>query len=237
MAENELAALYQVHLIDEALLTMKQRATVLDGGKSIRAEFESLKSEKSAELKALADLESGIATAEQKAKDYREKAAAIERHLFSGKVVNPKEIAGYETEMAQFKKMADDAEWQGIELTEQLPEVKATAMVVKRELQKLAKAYEARQVSDREEGKLLQEEYKAKQEQRGSAAARVSKNLLATYDAVRAKMGTGMGLVAGKACGACGTNIPTKMLEIVREDKVASCPSCHRILFEVVPSA
>lgn len=237
MHENDLASLYQVHLIDEAILNLKARAGALDGGKAIRAQFEALKAEKAPELQALETLEKGIAEAEQKAKSYRDKAATIEKHLFSGKVVNPKEIAGYETELAQFKKMADDADWHALELGEQLGPVRSAAQAAKKELQALAKEYERRKVSDQGEAVELQTAYKEANAQRGPAAARVSQALLAQYDAIRQKAGTGMGLVRESACGSCGTELPTKLLQSVREDKVMTCPSCHRILFSVVPGA
>ena len=71
---------------------------------------------------------------------------------------------------------------------------------------------------------------------RESKAGAVSASLLKKYTAIRDKR-NGLAIVAvtGSVCRGCFMNIPPQLYnDLMKEDKLISCPTCHRIMFHEV---
>ena len=63
--------------------------------------------------------------------------------------------------------------------------------------------------------------------------AEVPAGLRAKYDAIRNRQGgIGMARIGKKGnCEMCGTSLPTKVIEDVKDDRTVTCEECHRILY------
>lgn len=217
---------------------MRRRAAALDGGKALRAEYERVRTENSETLDRETSLKKELADLELRVKGARDKLKEIDKKLFSGAIVNPKEVTAYEAEIANLKKRIDADETRELEIMEALPEASNAAKAVKLKLQKIAAAFEEKKKSDVEQGESLQTEYRVLAGQRPRIIEKIPAGLLAQYEAIRKKQdGIGMAEVLGESCGACGTNIPTKVLDALDRDNLMTCESCHRILFKPVPGA
>ncbi len=236
MPESPLYDLYRLHLVDAALEGMKRRANALDGGKSLLQAISAIKAEHGMVLTKPKKLEESIKELEGTNAGYVTKIKAFEKELYGGNVVNAKEAAGYEAEIASLKKIIAQHEDEMMAMMEELPVAQELAKPKMREMQALAKQFEAKKAADIEEGKSLQLQYNAKAKERAPLAAAVQKPLLSQYDMIRAKYGgLGMGVLSGSACGACGTLLPTKVIESLNHDRIVTCESCHRILIKLVP--
>jgi len=68
---------------------------------------------------------------------------------------------------------------------------------------------------------------------RESKASAVSASLLKKYTAIRDKRnGVAIVPVTGGVCRGCFMNIPPQLYnDLMKEDKLISCPTCHRIMF------
>jgi hypothetical protein len=68
---------------------------------------------------------------------------------------------------------------------------------------------------------------------RESKASDVSASLLKKYTAIRDKRnGLAVVAVTNSVCRGCFMNIPPQLYnELMKEDKLISCPTCHRIMF------
>ena len=79
----------------------------------------------------------------------------------------------------------------------------------------------------------LEREFARLNKLRPEAAKIVNPTLLARYENVRQRhAGVGMSEVTKKgACSGCGTNLPERTLQALREDKVGACEACHRLLY------
>ena len=217
---------------------MKKRAGALDGGKSILAQISALRQEHKLEIEAPELITAELKELDAKSAIHRAKIKELEKQLYGGSVVNSKEAAGYEQEIAHLKGLIEANETRSLELMEEEPNARATAKPFQVQLQGMAKAYEAKKASDQKEAVQLQNDFKAKSAERPPLAAEVPAPLLAQYDLIRHKYGgTGMGVITGTACGACGTQLPTKLLESLDHDRVVTCESCHRILIKLVPGS
>lgn len=237
MADSPLYELYRLHLVDSALEDMKKRAAALDGGKAILAEISRYKTEHAEALEAPKHLEAEIKDLESRSQAHLAKIKHLEKELYGGSVVNAKEAAGYEQEIATLKGLRSQHEDRELELMELLPAAEEAAKPHQQRLSQLAKAFEQKKQSDIAESEQLKKAYAEKSKERAPLAAAVSSGLLAQYDAIRKKHGgIGMGVVQGANCGACGNNLPTKVLDWLNSDKVITCESCHRILIKLVPT-
>lgn len=238
MPESPLYALYRLHQVDFALLDMKKRAASLDGGKSIAEEVAKIKAWNKVTLEKPAAIEAEIKDLESRNAIHAEKIKSLEKQLYGGSVVNAKEAAGYEQEITNLKSTIEKNELKVLQLMEELPIAKETAQPILIQISNLVKQYTAKKKSDQEEAVELQAAYKKKAAERAPLAAEVEKPLLAQYDAIRQKYGgIGMGVVEKNSCGACGTLLPTKIVEVLDHDKIVTCESCHRLLIKLVPGS
>jgi len=233
MADLELRKLWKLHLVDHQLADIRQRAAALDPGRKILAELASLNTKleaQSAHVKTLVGNQTDIEL-EQKSLD--DKLKRIDKELYGGKVVNTKEVALLEKEIAHLKSMKGDLDVKLLEIWEALPAAKKELAAVQAlvatkngelaEFQKKVLVVKAQ----------LEKEFKERAELRPRLAREVAASMLDRYEAIRQKHGgIGMAGVSRKSsCEACGTNVPVKSVENSKEGKIVTCEACHRILY------
>ncbi|OJU65262.1 MAG: hypothetical protein BGO01_15460 [Armatimonadetes bacterium 55-13] len=233
MASAELRRLWKLHLIDVAIYEIRARAASLDPGKKILAEIEALKKTLEDKGGRAKTLSAELQDLELQQKSADDKIAKIDKELYSGKVVNPREVENYEKELESLRKNRGSHDERILELWELVPPAKAEA-------EKIEKALEAKRAELAEHQKKavalknqLESSFKQRMAERPAAAKEVDANLLAKYEAIRKKLdGVGMAEVIKRSqCGACGTLLPERTLQACLDDKVVTCESCHRILY------
>lgn len=231
MSVLDLRKLHQLHLIDLAIFEIKKKAAGLDPGRAIQAEIAALTKlaeQKSAELHVL--------TAEQKDLELRQqsidaKLKKIDTDLYSGKIVNPREVEtlGKETENLKAQRLKlDDRLY---ELMEQIPPIKDAVKTAEAPIEAKKIELAAHQKKVMAMKHTLEEEYKKNVAARPAAEKAVTAHMLSRYNAVKKNSGIGMTDVKGNSCMACGMNLPVKNLEVAREGRIATCDACHRILY------
>jgi uncharacterized protein len=230
----ELQRLWKLAQVDRALVDVRARAAALDPGKKLMAELQALeKVEQEVGGKARALL------AEQRDLElqqlgFQEKLKRIDKELYGGKVVNPREVEHLEKETAALKRQRDAHDERLLELMEELPPAQEAAAGVESKIAEKKKQLAERRKQALVEKANLEAEYKRLNEARPAVAEAVrNPSLMARYDAIRQRHGgIGMAQVTKKhSCGECGTNLPTKTVESAKEDRVVMCESCHRILY------
>ncbi len=232
MASDELRRLWKLHQIDVGLQEVRSRAAHLDPGKAEMAELakiEAQEAEATSKAKALAAELSDLELA-QKAID--DKIKKIDRELYGGKVVNPREVENIEKEIAALKRQRGGSDERILKLWEETPPAKAAAEEsAKRVEAAKQKLQERRKIALSEKSKL-EKEYATLMAQRPEAAKAVSASLLARYESIKQKHdGIGMAQVLKTRCTGCGTQVPERIMDALKNDRIASCESCHRILY------
>jgi len=233
MASADLLHLWKLHLIDAALVQIRAQASALDPGREIMTRMEA--AQKAADDKSRASklLSSELTDLELKQKSIDDKVKKFEKDLYGGKVVNPREVENINKEIALLNKQRGDLDLRILELWELTPPAKVEADaaqkavdVLKEELREFQKGVLAQKTK-------LEADFKSYSSQRGTAASAVPPALIARYDAIRSRHGgIGMSRISKKStCGQCGTSLPTKVVEDVKEDKLVTCEECHRILY------
>jgi predicted nucleic acid-binding Zn-ribbon protein len=233
MASSDLHSLWKLHLIDSALVDIRARAAALDPGRSQMAKVEAAQKayeEKSAEAKALSG---ELTDLELKQKGIDDKIKKFEKDLYGGKVVNPREVEAINKEIALLKKQRGESDVRILELWELVPPAKEAAEKELKVVEGLKNELMDHQKTVLASKAKMEQEFKEASARRAAAAAEVPAGILAKYDAIRNRHG-GIGMsriTKSGSCGACGTNLPTKVVEDAKDDRVVTCESCHRILY------
>lgn len=233
MASADLRRLWKLHLIDVAIQEIRNRAANLDVGQKFLKEIEVLNAEyadKGGKAKALS---AELHDLELQQKTIDDKLAKIEKELYGGKIVNPREVENFEKEIEILKRQRSSFDERILELWEIVPPARAVADKIEAAIadkQKLVAEQRKKAVAIKTQ---LEADFKQRTAERPAAAKEVNPSLLAKYEAIRPNHdGIGMAeFVKGRQCGGCGTLLPERTLQNAKDDKVVTCETCHRILY------
>lgn len=233
MSSLELRRLHQLHLIDAAIVEIKSRAAALDPGRKLQAAIQQLQAQLDSAGERLRTLQGEQADLELKQQGIDAKLQKIDKEMYGGSVVNPREVENLEKEVANLKRQRGELDGRLLELWEAIPPVQKDVQDLESQKTKLKQDLAVHQKKVLQEKELLEAAFRQRQQDRPAALAQVPKPLLVRYDAIRQKAG-GIGMadvVRNGFCGSCGTHLPEKLIEGAREGRVMTCESCHRILY------
>lgn len=233
MSFADLRNLHRLHLIDAAIVEIRKRAAALDPGRAIHTELKTLESTWEAAQEAARALSAEQSDLELQQKALEAKAAQIDKELYSGKVVNPREVEALQKDLASLKKRRSDMDGRLLELMDLLPPAKDAADEAKALVEAKRADLSTHQKKVLQVKSELERQFKEISEKRADAAGEVPKVMLDRYEMVRQKAG-GVGMadvVRGGYCGMCGTHLPEKLIEGAKDGRLVTCESCHRLLY------
>jgi predicted nucleic acid-binding Zn-ribbon protein len=235
MADTGLFALYKLSLVDTALYELKQRASHLDVGHQELDALKRLQAEAEAGRSGAAKRQAALTKdLELQAESMRERLKRLDKDLYGGSVVNPREVEKIEEEVKALKAQIDDLDTRLLQLYESQPRLDAAREEESRVIEDLKKAIARKQAQAKAEHEALQAAYRTKAAERGPLAERVPQPLLETYERLRAKLGIGLATVTDQQrCSQCGVHVPEKTMEMIVQDRVVQCEQCRRILFRL----
>jgi uncharacterized protein len=231
---EELQRLWRLAEIDRKLVEIRMRAASFDAGQKLQAELDRLTEEENQAKAKYRGVQQETTDLELTQKADEDKIKKINREMFGGKVVNPREVANLEKEIELIKKKKDHDEERLLELYESVDEPKAAFEAAHKKAEAKRAELAERKKKAVEERKLLEEAYSQLGAKRGDATKGISPTTLGRYDSIRQKhAGIGMARINLKTsmCEACGTHLPEKSIEMAKDDRIASCEACHRILY------
>jgi uncharacterized protein len=232
MASQELQRLWKLGRIDTRLVGLRKRAAALDIGASIAAEVQRLEAEEAEVGGNARALHAELRDLELRQKTIQDKIAKVDKDLFGGKITGPRAIETLEKEKEALRHQRDRDDERVLELFDIVPPAQVAAKEVNVRLDEAKARLAERKKKAAEERTALEAEYAQLSAARPEAAKGIAPHVLARYDAIRQKSdGIGMVEVLGTNCGGCGTNLPERTLQALREDKQATCESCHRLLY------
>lgn len=155
-----------------------------------------------------------------------------EGRLYSGSIVNPKELKGIQDEVQSFKRKKDDLETEELEIMEEADGIVKNlnaAQVLKNSLSErlntAKKVYEVKnssltgQIDDLEKDRQL-------------LTKNIEQNLLEKYERLRTeKHGTAVARLDDGICSGCRIDIPSEEISKINASQALSkCPNCKRML-------
>ncbi len=163
----------------------------------------------------------------------RQKAAELERRLYSGSVVNPKELTNMERELAMVKQQGQGVEERLLETMVALEEAQQDLRQREDRVQRDNQVWEARNVQLVREKNRLREALDSLIVRRQAMSSLVDRSELSLYEQLRAaKGGRAVAKMERGICQACRVTLPTHQAQQVRLSKgLVLCPNCGRILY------
>lgn len=234
MPSTELLRLWKLAQIDRQILEIRTRAASLGIDARTQAQHEVLKASEQETGARAKELKGEITDLELSQKTDEAKIKKIDKELFGGKVVNPREVANLEKEIEITKRKRDQDADRLLELYDRLPPVNEAWERAKAAL----KAHQEllTQMRQKAEGtkKDLESAFHKLATLRPEAVKGVPPTLLAKYEAIRKNHG-GIAMVEVDRktgnCGGCGMHLPDRTIQQLKEDKTVVCEACHRILY------
>jgi len=232
MASLELQRLWKLNQIDAGIADIRTRAAALDPSRALRPEIETLTQQEAEVGGAFRALHAEQTDLELAQKGIEDKLKKIDKELYGGKVVNPREVENYEKEIAALKKQRNAMDDRLLELMELIPPAQKKAEQAAARLTEKKRQLAVAKKTALETKEQLEAEYARLSKARPDALKGISPNLMARYDAIRKSHGTGMAEILGRrSCSGCGTLLPERSIVSAQDDKVVTCETCHRILY------
>lgn len=239
MPDPGLSALWNLHRIDAAIVELKRRAEAFDPTREIAPKLRAAKARHEAAAAELQRLRGELRDRELAQSTLKERLVRLDEQLYGGSVVNAKEAALLEAEMAHVREQIDALDLEQLELMERVAAAESELGKIEPVLAALQKQAASLIERGRSEQERMQAEYAELRRRRPEAARAVPEPLLRQYEAIRAKHdGIGMSEITDKGtCARCGTELPKKTILAAREDRLVTCENCRRILICLVPEA
>jgi len=222
--------LYELQEIDQAIETKRQR---LNDVEAQLGESETLRKARvrlEAVQQRLAQIERTQREQELELQSLTDKLKAEENRLYSGRVKNPKELAGLQKEVRYLKRRRDKLEERLLETMVTREEIQAQVDQAMSFLQELETQWKHQQASLLDEQRGLQEELAYLQQRREHLLQRLERDALDNYNYLRRTKGTAVAPVEHGLCGGCRVALPTVDLQRAQGQELAYCSNCGRIL-------
>ena len=233
MSILDLRSLYQLHEIEATLMRLQAQVRGLDIGQEEATLLKAKTAQESVISGNFHTLHQEQKDLELKQADMIGKAARFEKDLYSGKIVNSREVEAFQKEIVLLKKHANEFDDRLLELMEELPPIEAESKNLQAEIKMLNEAIARKRELAVKTRDQIQIQYDQTAKRRPEAMKEVSPSLLAKYETIKKQhQGTGMALVKrDRSCDACGMLQADRTITHLLEGQIIQCESCKRILY------
>jgi len=165
-------------------------------------------------------------------KGLQQKISRHETRLYSGKLVNPKEAASLQDEIASTKRWLAKREEDLLEAMIDLEDADAVAAEAQTSLEKTQAGWEADQSALLAEQRQLQADMAALAQKRPGIAKFIDPPNLKTYESLRrTRAGVAVAVVQDETCRSCGVMLASRLIQQASTDsQLFFCDSCGRII-------
>ena len=225
--------LHELHLVDleiwEQETTLKELVRQLEDEEGLKR----ARKRRQTQEEQLADLERQQRDADSTLSDIQAKLIPLQKKIYSGSVVNPRELEALEQETKVLTKRLSDAEDKSLSLMESVETAQKAVDVARKELatveeQRLNEVERLSADKKRIEGQLTKLGVK-----RQGIATTIDADAITLYESLRSSRGgTAVAKVERGMCQGCRITLPMSAVQQARLGKnVVQCTSCGRILY------
>ena len=219
----------RLHERKESLPLRAELADIEARMNDIRAEMASLQHDADA-------LEREERRVEEEVRLIEEKIAAEEHKMYSGQVINPKELGALQDEIAMLRRRKAPLEEKGLEELVARDELLAARRALDEQLGLLdSEADEVRSKIDAEVGNL-DRELGAEEDKRAQIVPKIPADVVEQYDELRGnKKGLGVGALSNGVCTACREALSAVEVDRIKRkardgEWLFRCEHCRRLL-------
>ena len=164
-----------------------------------------------------------------------ERRDAERSRLYDGTVTNQREMQSLEAEIASVERRVSEHEDELLEVLESVETLEQRLSELETDRVAEQQRFEELTVARDEAAKGLLAELGELKATRSHQAEGLPADLLARYERIAARTGTGVGKLDGHACTACRIDLSmADVNDLLTGPPLASCPQCQRLL--VVPA-
>ncbi len=163
--------------------------------------------------------------------DLVSKITAVEEQLYSGRIMNPKELSSLQHEVELLKTKRDRLENQALEIMDQVELAETSVAATGGELSKLEVEWRNQQKQLAADIKALKSKLTDLGNKRQLLSAEIASSAVAVYGTLRKQKGQAVVKVEQGICRGCRISLPVSDLQQVRSGSLVRCSSCGRILF------
>lgn len=184
-----------------------------------------------AEQKHLEELSHQQRSAEWEVDDVANKISALEEKLYGGRVGNPKELANLQHDVETLKARCSQLEDRALDVMEQVEQTTASVANQSRQIKTLEAEWHSQQQQLSTEMERLKARLSELNQKRQRLTAEIDPQAVEFYSLLRKQKGAAVAKVEQGICCGCRISLPTADLQRSRENSLAQCSSCGRILF------
>lgn len=222
--------LYELQQVDLAIEAKQRDLNEVEAQLGESEELRAARARLESVQQRLAQIERTQREQELELQSLADKLKAEENRLYSGRVKNPKELAGLQKEVRYLTRRRDELEEQLLETMVAREELQTQVNQAMHRLQDLEAEWKDQQASLVDAQRRLQEELLRLHEQREALRKRLGQDALDTYNYLRRTKGIAVAPLEGGLCGGCRVALPTVDLQRAQGGALAHCSNCGRIL-------
>jgi predicted nucleic acid-binding Zn-ribbon protein len=225
--------LYRLQQLDSQLDKISLRLNEIEAELQDDSDFQNAHQQAEIADRNLHDRRKELKRAEENLQSQRTKIEQTESTLYSGKVINPKELQDLENESAALKRYRGVLEDRLLEAMMAEEEAQESFRVANFNMNEQKTILNLSQNKLKKEKKGLQADFEVNKEERAAATGSIPEKDLALYEQLRTqRMGIAVSKVNNKACSACGTILSATLLHAARNpNQLNRCETCSRILY------
>ena len=179
----------------------------------------------------LAELKRRQRSAEGDIDDLVSKITTVEEQLYSGRIMNPKELSSLQHEVDLLKAKRDQLENKALEIMDQVESAEASVTATSSEFNKLGAEWHHQQQQLSTDIEALKSKLSDLGNKRQRHSAEIDSWAVAVYDTLRKQKSQSVVKVEQGICRGCRISLPVSELQQVRSGNLVQCSSCGRILF------
>lgn len=179
----------------------------------------------------LAELKRRQRSAEGDIDDLVSKITAVEEQLYSGRIMNPKELSSLQHEVELLKTKRDQLETKALEIMDQVESTEASVTAITSEFNKLEAEWHHQQQQLSTDIEALKSKLSDLGDKRQRHSAEIDSWAVTVYDTLRKQKGQAVVKVEQGICRGCRISLPVSELQQARSGNLVQCSSCGRILF------
>lgn len=179
----------------------------------------------------LAELKTRRDRAEWEVADLEAKIKELDERLYSGRVTNPKELTGLNSEIAILRQKKDRAETEALELMEEMGRASSSLSEAQARYNEAQDKWRHDQNELARQIEELEAELRQLRSEREALVLQIAPRDLELYQRVKRYKGRAVALVEQGACGGCRITLSWAKLQQVRGSRPVTCDNCGRLLY------
>lgn len=225
--------LYDLQLLDSRLARLDATLAALDDGSALRAQVEQVRTEEQTMGDDLHARQARLRALELELQSTAEKAAKMERDLYSGRSTNPKELTALQQDVQALGRQRQRIEDDMLTLMEQVETLSQQLQAFEMNRQARERDLDEHLEEYRTQTRTLTAEIESLRNRREAASSETDPDLLRRYERLRSrKDGVAVAAVVKGICEGCHVAVPeAKRGEVLEGDHIVTCEGCGRILY------